>query len=231
MNCIKINGKELYYIIERKSVKNINMRLKTDGIVYVSASKKIPEKYIKSLLENNAEKFLAAAEKQKQNQDIQTDISKTRYLGIEYSIEIIKSDENTADFDGTKFTVHTPDISDKENILFLILKWKSDKCKKLYSEINIDVRSRFRQSGYNVPLAIITIKLMKTRWGSCSYNTGRMSMNLKLIDYPKECIYAVFCHEYMHFIHQNHSRDFHNDLEKIYPEYKHADMLLKSIPF
>lgn len=222
MKSIIINEKEIFYIIERKPVKNINMRVK-DGYIYISAGKSVPEEYIRKLIEKNAPKFLQALEKNNTN----TDLSVTKYLGKEYPVEIIESQVEKVIFENNKFTIFTPNKTNRENILFLLLKWKSDKCLELYADLNKKVCNLFRENGYKVPLAVVTIKLMKTRWGSCNYVTGRFSMNLKLIDYPIECIYGVFCHEYMHFIHQNHSADFYKDIEKICPEYRKYDKLLK----
>ena len=39
-----INNNNISYCIERKQVKNINIRIKSDGIVYISANKNISEK-------------------------------------------------------------------------------------------------------------------------------------------------------------------------------------------
>ena len=46
---IKLNGRELAYELERKHVKNINVRIKPGG-VHVSAGKAVPVKYIDSFL-------------------------------------------------------------------------------------------------------------------------------------------------------------------------------------
>ena len=46
-----INNNNISYCIERKQVKNINIRIKSDGIVYISANKNISEKMILSVLE------------------------------------------------------------------------------------------------------------------------------------------------------------------------------------
>ncbi len=222
MKSIIINNKELSYIIERKNVKNINIRVR-NGIVYISANKSVSEEYIIQLIKHHSEKILKSVDK---TQNV-VNTSITKYLGKEYPIKITESHAFKVVFDNEKFTVFSPDKSDEENILFLIANWKSEKCLEIYADINNRVYNKFCNAGYDVPLASISVKLMKSRWGSCNYVTGCFSINLKLIDYPLECIYGVFCHEYMHFIHQNHSVNFYNDLKKIFPDYKKYDDLLK----
>ena len=63
MKTINLNGKEISYVIERKSVKNINIRVKSDGVVYISANKTVPEKYILELLEQDKDKIISIIEK------------------------------------------------------------------------------------------------------------------------------------------------------------------------
>lgn len=43
---IKVNGTTFSYTLVRKQVKNINMRIKSDGSVWVSANALIPKKDI-----------------------------------------------------------------------------------------------------------------------------------------------------------------------------------------
>lgn len=228
MKTIMLNGIEVSYILERKSVKNINMRIKPDGVVYISANRSVPEKYILQILENDKDRIVSAIEKMKQMRSKSSDLSTVRYMGQKYPVEIIEENTEKIDFEDNKFIVRTADKNNTEQIQFLILKWKSDSCLELYRKINKDVYEAFITHGYKVPMSIVTIKLMKSRWGSCNVRTGRISMNLSLIDYPIGCIYGVFYHEYMHYIHQNHSADFHRDLNRIYPEYEKFDKILKN---
>ncbi len=63
-----INNNNISYCIERKQVKNINIRIKSDGIVYISANKNISEKMILSVLEQKIDfiiKSLKKIQKQK----------------------------------------------------------------------------------------------------------------------------------------------------------------------
>lgn len=228
MKTIMLNGVAVPYILERKSVKNINMRIKPDGVVYISANRSVPEKYILQILENDKERILSVIEKMKQQGEKSSDLSNTSYMGQKYPVEIIDDSIEQVDFDERKFTVHTADKNNAEQIQFLILKWKSDRCVELYRKINNEVYEDFIAHGYKVPPSIVTIKLMKSRWGSCNVKSGRISMNLRLIDYPLGCIYGVFYHEYMHYIHPNHSAEFHRDLNRIYPEYETFDRILKN---
>lgn len=227
MKTVNLNGIEVPYILERKAVKNINMRIKSDGIIYISAKKSIPEKYILEIIQKNKDSIVSVLEKFKERSEKSSDITITKYLGEEYPVEVTEDSVESVDFISGKFIVHTADVNNIENVQYLILKWKSERCMELYKKINNYVYQDFIAHNYNVPLSVVTIKLMKSRWGSCNVKSGRISMNLHLADYPLGCIYGVFYHEYMHYIHPNHSADFHRDLNRIYPEYEKFNRILK----
>ena len=227
MKTINLNGKEISCVLERKSVKNINIRVKSDGVVYISANKTVPEKYILELLEQDKDKIISIIEKIKKNQEkVDDDITSTMYLGEKLPVEIIDDCPERVQFDGKKVVVYTLTPKSNQRIRDIIWNWKFDQCRNIFIDINIEVHKRFIEAGYNVPLSFITVKLMKSRWGSCNVKSGRFSINLRLMDYPIECIYSVFYHEYMHYVHQNHSADFHRDLNKIYPDYEKYDRIL-----
>ena len=55
---IWLNNKKIYYELEYKTVKNINLRIKSDGSVYVSANRRVSQKYIEAFLESKREFIL-----------------------------------------------------------------------------------------------------------------------------------------------------------------------------
>ncbi len=62
----------------------------------------------------------------------------------------------------------------------------------------------------------ITVRLQRTRWGSCSA-TGNISLNAKLLLLPAPLMHHVICHELAHLRFPNHSAAFWQTLEKIDP--------------
>lgn len=70
---------------------------------------------------------------------------------------------------------------------------------------------------YNLPFVKVTVRRMKTRWGSCS-SKNRISLNSSLIFLPEQLIRYICLHELMHTIHKNHSRQFWDALKEILPD-------------
>jgi len=72
----------------------------------------------------------------------------------------------------------------------------------------------------------ITIRMQKTRWGSCSIK-GNLNFNLLLFGAPAEVLESVVAHEICHLKNMNHSKRFYDDLLKIFPNYRECDKWLK----
>ena len=62
---IKINNTTIQYDLQYKKVKNINLRIKPDGSINVSANKRVPQKVIDDFIILKADFILRALEKYK----------------------------------------------------------------------------------------------------------------------------------------------------------------------
>jgi len=71
--------------------------------------------------------------------------------------------------------------------------------------------------GYNYKS--ISIKNMRSRWGSCS-SEGVINLNIWLLQLPDELINYVCCHELTHLNHPHHQKAFWEELESMIPDYK-----------
>ncbi|MDE6728970.1 MAG: M48 family metallopeptidase [Oscillospiraceae bacterium] len=222
------DGRTLDYELTRKRVKNINCRPKSDGIVYVSASTRVPVSEIERFLTEKADFFFGAFEKlRKHEEKSDINIKTVNWLGKEYPVRIIQNARETALFDESECRVFTRLGDDAEYVLELIRQAAARRFAELCREINNEVRAELEQDGLKPPPTQITIKDMKSRWGSCSYTRGHISINVRLAAYPRETVKAVFWHEYAHYWHHDHSDRFYDFLRTHYPEYFKWHELLK----
>ncbi len=73
----------------------------------------------------------------------------------------------------------------------------------------------------------ITVRMQKTRWGSCSAN-GNLSFNCLLMLLPERVIDSVIVHELCHRKHMNHSGEFYREVLRVFPDYFKCRSVLKS---
>ena len=72
----------------------------------------------------------------------------------------------------------------------------------------------------------IFIRLQKSRWGSCSVD-GNLNFNCLLVLMPSEVLDGVVVHELCHRRHMNHSKEFYDEVLRIFPDYKRCNKWLK----
>ena len=73
---------------------------------------------------------------------------------------------------------------------------------------------------YNVDKPTITIKKMKTLWGSCSPQKCKITLNEYLMKANIRCIQYVVLHELTHLLYPNHSSDFYTFMTIHMPDWE-----------
>lgn len=222
------SGKTLTYELVRKRVKNVNFRAKDDGIIYVSANSRVSVKEVERFLTERADFFFGAFERlraREKRSEINTET--VNWLGLEYPVRIIHNARELAVLDETECRVFTRLGSDSEYVLSLIQRAIAERFAALCTELNAEVRAELERRGLTPPPTRITIKDMSSRWGSCSYTKGHISINIRLAAYPRETVLSVFWHEYAHYRYHDHSKAFYNFLLDMYPDYYKYNDLLK----
>jgi predicted metal-dependent hydrolase len=76
----------------------------------------------------------------------------------------------------------------------------------------------------------ITVRRMKTRWGSCSPRRGTIRINLELAKKPPECLEYILVHELVHLLEPTHNARFIANMDKLMPEWRHRRDELNRLP-
>lgn len=173
-----VQGTTITYEFSRKNVKNINIRIRSNGSICVSAPMRTSFNQVERFMQEKSEWILTNREKMFKNACIEFKNYSTEVCLAEFS-----------------------DISDT---FFPIFKevLKNEK-------------------------PTLKVRTMKTRWGGCNPSKKTITLNTRLMDVPKSAREYVILHEYVHFVHPNHQKPFHDLMAQLMPDYKQRRALLK----
>lgn len=219
------SGKVADITMTKKRMKNIRLSISSAGKINVSLPYYTSYAYAYNFLVRKRDWINTQLNKsyglKKDNCNF-ADNGNIFLLGTNYLLKVEQSTQNKVIFDKI-FTIYSK-ILDEEYIKQIFLKW----CKKYFldyftNRLNFIYNQIFKSS----PPPEVKIKTMKSMWGNCNYVKRIITLNLYLAKARIECIDYVITHELAHLIHHNHSKDFHNLMTSLLPDWKARKKMLK----
>lgn len=221
---------ELEYTLERKQVRNVNLRIYGNGTIYVSANPGVPldviEEFVsskKEMIEKSMRKFankiIGNGLQNYVTGEVLYILGTPRSLLVEegWNEEVILTDDNI------KLVVRdADDIKHKER---KINAWRKEKQREILLPVCEKVYPMFE--AYHLSYPEIILKEMNSRWGVCMPGRKRITLNGSLIETPEKCIEYVVIHEFAHFIEPNHSKDFYRVVASVMPDYRRWERALE----
>ncbi len=140
-----------------------------------------------------------------------------RYLGRQYRLRADRGKGNSVKCLRGFFLVTTTSEPNPGQVQALMEDWYRCHAYHVFHERLAECCKVISLEGIKKPP--ITIRKMKTRWGSCS-SKGRVTLNLELIKASKECIDYVILHELCHLKVPSHGPKFWRLMAKLMPDYE-----------
>ena len=228
---IKLDGRMIAYDLERKNVKNLNLRIKADQSIYVSANHKVAEKNIEEFLQSKADYILKALNRYAElakytpKPKAYVDGECFKILGHELRLKVILGKRNSAVSDEVFITLIVKDPNDSDMKKRTMNNWIKKQCQERIQEVCESVYPKFQKYGIEFP--VLRFRNMVSRWGSCQPKRKILSFNIALIEAPLSCIEYVVTHEFVHFLQPNHSSKFYQYLNMFMPDWKERKSVLE----
>lgn len=134
------------------------------------------------------------------------------YLGKVYYLKIIENKHPGVHLNDNIMFVYVNNQSPEK----IIDKWKKEEAEKIFQEIMYNCYIKMDKYFNKYP--ILEIKSYKARWGTCYPKKNKISLNISLIHVDVDLIEYVIFHELCHFIHLDHSKNFHDLLKTYIPD-------------
>ena len=218
MECIIVGagGREIAVEVERKRVRNINLRVRADGSVHVSAPSRVPMKRIEDFVLSRAAwiaKKTAAAEAREKFSFVAEGY--VPFLGRRLPLTVTAGERVrvTAADDGVNVCAPSPESADKA-----VSKWLLNRAKEvlpaLFAEAQAETNGRF-----GAPVQPRVVR-MRARWGCCERTKRLIKLNALIVTAPEECVRYVCLHELAHLERAGHDAEFHALLEELCPGHR-----------
>ena len=221
---IKLLDREIEYDLQRKRVKNINLRIKPDKSITVSANPRVPENRIERFILEKQEFILRALEKYGKMQKSlpkpkqYIDGETVKVFGLDFTMNVFLAKKNHVKIDKLFTNLYVKDLDDVSLKKKVLEKWLYNQVEETIIRICEKVYPLFKNYCGDFPT--IKFRKMTSRWGSCNFVRKILTFNYALINVPIECVEYVIYHEFTHFIEPNHSKKFYLALSNFLPDYK-----------
>lgn len=233
-NCTVIyKDQSIPFALIRKKVKNINLKVRQDQTVVVSANKAVPYQAIEKFVIQKAPWILkhlehfAAMDRADQVKEYASGET-LYYLGQPYRLQVLPAEKKARVlFEHGQIYLMVKDISNRAPKEKLIKSWYRERAESIFKQSLARIHPLV--TGYGIAEPILTIRNMKSRWGSCSWKKGKITLSTELLKTPERCIDYVVLHELAHFLHHKHDASFYNFLSEIMPDWKERRVILKNL--
>ena len=221
---VAFGDQELIYILEQKQVKNLNLRIRKDGSVYVSANPMVPADEVDDFVIRKSEYITRAVNQFHMMQQYQPEPKRyvsgeTFYFqGRGVRLQVIQDKKDSLISDGVYIFLRVKDPDDFDKKRRMVTKYLDQQCREIFEQELNELYPVFQK--YDVVKPQLRIRDMDTRWGSCLAKKGIITLNKRLLEAPRNCIQYVVMHELCHLVHPNHSKHFYQFLTMMMPDWK-----------
>ncbi len=254
------DGKVYSYELHLGGVRRLNLRVRGDGSIRMSAPIQTSQEQREAFLRDHILQLVEAINRVEENEENRKVLQQPEeiyrnggviiHLGRTLNLRVIPAlcgQRSRAicaldhEFRPSALIVTARPEADERDLRKAILKWKKETLLALIESYCEEcIPALFAETLRKMPSAkaqcyinrptAIRVHAMTSRWGSCNCNTGVLNFNLWLINSPIGCIEYVIVHEFAHFIYPNHSAAYHSLLSQLMPDWKERKKILNQTP-
>ena len=227
---IEYANKIIDFVVKRKKVKNVNLNIKPDMTIEVTANDRVPLDFIFDFVKTKGAwilknvKTFKDVQPYRQSEREYVSGETFKYLGKQYRLRVIQEEEEKVKYFRGFIYLYVKDTENVNRKAKLIDEWYREKAQKTFHE-SLDKMFPLVQK-YGVDKPNIDLRSMKARWGSALTEKNTILLNTDLIKAPKYCIDYVVLHELIHFKYNDHSDNFYKMLYSLMPDWEKRKAIL-----
>ena len=242
------DGAPIPVVVTKKRVKNFNLRVTSGGEVHASAPLGASRERIEAFIGRNSARIIKRLARREQHQaTAQESLGPSSIIVLWGKPTTVQDalDHNFkspaprpkqatfASFMGTDKSDKRPQAKQHTILDGLTPEELQTRVDQLYtSEVTAALHDIVHayEIAMGVTVARVSVRSMKTRWGSCTPKTGAIRIARELAAYPIECLDMVVAHELVHLLEPSHNQRFHALLDTYCPNNRALSQRLKKPP-
>lgn len=190
---IEYANRAIDFVIKRKKVKNVNLHVKPDMTIEVTANDRVPLEFITDFVKSKGSWILKnvghfkEVQPLKQSEREYVSGETFKYLGKQYRLRVQKTtEEETVKYFRGFIYMYVKDTENRSRKAKLLDEWYREKAQLTFNESLEKMYPLVQKYGVEKPS--IDVRLMKARWGSALTEKNMVLLNSELIKAPKYCI-------------------------------------------
>lgn len=203
--------------MEYKRIRNIYLHVKSGGRVVISAPLGFTKEQVEAFAREKSawieESLRELAKREAQREEGFLTKDRIRLWGESLPLVFLPDNAYSLTLREDKAYLTGP-VSDPWEVRERFLKQQL----KLRLHRAIAMRLPYWEKQTGLYARAFSIRDMKSRWGSCNTQTGRLTFHLQLISMPAECLDYLLVHELTHLRHADHSPAFWADVKRFVPD-------------
>lgn len=242
------DGTSIPVVVIKKRVKNFNLRVTSSGEVHASAPLGASRERIEAFVKRNSAWIINRLAQREQRQATARELLSPSSIIALWGKPITVQDAldhnfasptprpkqaTFASFMGADEADKRPQAKQHSALDGLTPEELQTRIDQLYaSEVAAALRDTVHayEIAMGVTVARVSVRSMKTRWGSCTPKTGAIRIARELAAYPIECLDMVVAHELVHLLEPTHNQRFHALLDTYCPNNRALAQRLKQPP-
>lgn len=220
MNKITLDNIEIEVV--KKNIKNLNLSVHPPyGDVRLSVPKKMDDEAVKSFAISKLDWIKKQRDKFKTQDKFNIEYKSGELhclFGKKYELKVVESNgRQFAELDGEHIILHVRKDSSVEKKEKLVQEFYRNNLKKAVPEY---IEKWEKIIGVNIDGW--SVKLMKTRWGTCNTRSRKIWINLELAKKSRSCLEYIVVHELTHLLERYHNKTFYNYMDEFLPQWKNT---------
>ena len=218
-----------YTVVYSGRRRSWTIEVKTDGTVVVRMPSSVPPEKVRELVAGKTAWIGTQVEKYTTRVPVMRMYREGEmlpFLGQEYPVIRQTGDTAKAEFSGTAFVITLPAGLTPEEERCI----SRDMVIFLYRRIGLaplqEIIARYAPVA-DVEPPNLRIRLQERKWGCCTPKNG-IIVNARVFLAPRIVAEYIVVHELAHLRFRHHQRSFWDEVERLMPDYREAERILKA---